>query len=179
MIGPSYTAEQIAWVCHEANRALQGITGDPAPSPAWDDAPEWQRASAIAGVVEALRGATSAELHQAWCDLKVAEGWTFGLVKDVEARTHPCLVPYGDLPAEQRVKDELFGSIVRALSASPVNPRVRVHGPVGRRTVVIDGYEIPRVKAVQLAEAAGEYQLVSIDVVTDDAEFESPQPAHR
>ena len=44
------TTEQIAQVAHEANRALQAIEGDPAPSPAWKDAPDWQTKSAIDGV---------------------------------------------------------------------------------------------------------------------------------
>jgi hypothetical protein len=105
----------IARVCHEANRALQIIHADPAPSPAWDDAPEWQRNSAIDGVREALDGATPEQLHDAWCEQKLYEGWCYGDVKDPEAKTHPCLVPYGQLPAEQRVKDVLFQSIVRAL----------------------------------------------------------------
>lgn len=29
-------------------------------------------------------------------------------------RTHPCMVPYDQLPQEQRVKDHLFGAAVRA-----------------------------------------------------------------
>lgn len=112
----TFTADDIARVCHEANRAVQQITGDPVPSPPWDDAPGWQRTSAIAGVSAALAGATPAEHHQAWCDAKTADGWRHGPVKDGDARTHPCLVPYDELPAEQRVKDAVFLGIVAALA---------------------------------------------------------------
>lgn len=115
---PDFTTGEIAHVCHEANRAIQAITGDPAPSPPWDDAPAWQRDSAIDGVTKALSGVTPAELHQAWCDAKVAEGWTYGDVKDPEARTHPCLLPYDQLPDHQRVKDAVFTAIVAALTSS-------------------------------------------------------------
>jgi hypothetical protein len=103
---------QIARVCHEANRALQVLQGDPAVSPAWDDAPDWQCASAADGVVQALAGATPEQLHESWCEFKRADGWTYGPVKDAGARTHPCLVPYAELPAAQR----LFAAIVAALS---------------------------------------------------------------
>ena len=106
----------IARVCHEANRALQLLQADPAPSPAWDDAPEWQRESAAEGVEKAIDGATPEELHQSWVDFKVEDGWTFGATKDAGARTHPCLVPYAELPEEQRIKDRLFSAIVTALS---------------------------------------------------------------
>lgn len=107
--------EDIARVCHEANRAWQQVTGDPAPSPPWDDAPEWQRDSAIAGVRHAQNGATAEQLHDAWCDYKRAGGWVFGETKDADAKTHPCLVPYGELPPDQHRKDALFAAIVGAL----------------------------------------------------------------
>lgn len=106
----------IARICHEANRAVQIETGDPAVSPRWDDAPEWQRASAIEGVEKAQAGATPEQLHESWCEFKRADGWVFGEVKDADAKTHPCLVPYRELPPEQRAKDALFQAIVQALS---------------------------------------------------------------
>lgn len=108
--------EDIAAVCHEANRALQIISNDPAPSPLWVDAPEWQRASAIEGVARARAGETPEQLHQSWCQFKENDGWVYGPTKDESAKTHPCLVEYGELPAEQRIKDHLFAAIVSALS---------------------------------------------------------------
>lgn len=107
----------VARVCHDANRAWQIATGDPAVSPPWDDAPEWQRASAIEGVRKALEGATGEQLHQDWCDFKTDDGWVYGDVKDETAKTHPCLVPYSELPVEQRRKDALFAAIVAALTS--------------------------------------------------------------
>lgn len=115
-------SEAIARVCHEANRAWQIVTGDPAPSPEWDTAPEWQRTSAAEGVKAALDGATSEQLHLSWVNSKLADGWTYGPVKDAQAKTHPCLVPYDQLPAEQRLKDHLFHAIVRVLSAEATEP---------------------------------------------------------
>lgn len=108
----------IARVCHEANRALQITQGDPAVSPPWDEAPDWQREAAIAGVTAALDGATPEQLHYAWCTERINAGWRYGPVKDAETLTHPCLVPYGDLPEGQRDKDRVFLAIVRALTGS-------------------------------------------------------------
>lgn len=110
------TAEEIARVAHEANRAWQIVTGDPQPSPPWDEAPEWQRASAVDGVRHAQNGATAEQLHEAWCDYKRADGWTHGPTKDPEARTHPCLVPYEELDEAQHRKDALFQAVVMALT---------------------------------------------------------------
>ena len=109
-------ADEIARVCHEANRALQVIQNDPAPSPGWADAPKWQKLSAVEGVLKARAGETPEQLHQSWCDFKEADGWAYGAFKDVDAKTHPCLVPYSELPEEQKAKDHVFSAIVSALS---------------------------------------------------------------
>lgn len=111
-----FDVETVARVCHEANRALQIATGDPAVSPAWADAPEWQHDSAIESVQKARGGTTPKELHESWCEFKRADGWTYGQTKDADAKTHPCLVPYVDLSPGQRAKDALLLSIVDALS---------------------------------------------------------------
>jgi hypothetical protein len=112
-----FTLDQIAHVCHEANRALQIELQEP-PSPHFPEAPEWMVASAVAGVQAAQRGATPEQLHASWSELKRSEGWVYGPVKDFEAKTHPCLVPYAELPDAQRAKDVLFGAVVRALSGA-------------------------------------------------------------
>ena len=110
------TETEIARVTHEANRALQIIQGDPAPSPSWDDAPTWQRASAVQGVEGALAGATPEQSHAGWLKFKTDAGWQYGPTKDEAALTHPCIVPYAELPEDQKLKDHLFTAIVGALS---------------------------------------------------------------
>jgi hypothetical protein len=110
----SATVEQIARVCHETNRGWCEANGDFSQR-SWDDAEEWQRDSAIEGVSVALAGATPEQQHDAWCQSKFDDGWVYGDTKDADAKTHPCLVPYSDLPAEQKVKDHLFVAIVSTL----------------------------------------------------------------
>lgn len=72
----------IARVCHEVNRAYCAAMGDTSQVP-WDEAPGWQRVSAMNGVDGVLQGNSPEESHQAWCDHKLAEGWTYGPVKDI------------------------------------------------------------------------------------------------
>lgn len=112
------SSEEIAHIVHDANRALQIIQGDPAPSVTWENAPMWQRVTMLDGVERALAGATPQEMHEGWLAMKRAEGWHYGPTKDASAKTHPCIVPYDRLPAEQRIKDELSTAIIKTLSAS-------------------------------------------------------------
>ena len=107
---------RIARVAHEANRAYCDTIGDP-PQLSWDSAPAWQRTSAIEGVrfLAYNRGAWPEECHENWMRDKERDGWKHGVVKDPEAKTHPCMVPYANLPKAQRAKDTLFHAVVRAL----------------------------------------------------------------
>jgi len=110
--------EQIARVCHEVNRAICEASGDMSQKP-WECAEQWQRDSAIRGVTFSLANpaAAASAQHDAWMADKAADGWVFGSVKDPIAKTHPCIVPYEQLPFEQRVKDHAFRAIVGVLSA--------------------------------------------------------------
>jgi hypothetical protein len=112
----AYTAEQIARVVHAANAELQKVDGDPAPSLPWDTETDEIRESAAAGVRAALAGATPEQLHEEWCRVKTAQGWTYGTEKDARLKTHPCLVYYEKLPENQRAKDDVFTAIVRAMT---------------------------------------------------------------
>jgi len=123
----------IAAACHERNRIYCLELGDSSQLP-WDQAPEWQRVSACKGVLGILcNGNTAEQSHESWCVEKRRTGWVYGPEKKApvpaihhsqqgdecrtfvpdegQAGTHPCLVPYSDLPPEQRRKDALFRGV--------------------------------------------------------------------
>jgi len=105
--------EVLARVCHEANRAYCGTLGEVGQLP-WDEAPDWQKESARRGVELHLRSDNVGpeESHNSWMEQKLREGWRYGEGKDVEAKVHPCLLPYKSLPTAQKVKDYIFAGIV-------------------------------------------------------------------
>lgn len=108
--------EQIAKVCHEVNAAYCAALGD-LSQPTWENAPEWQRASARMGVDLHTMGDFGPEAsHISWMKQKIAEGWVYGEVKDPVAKTHPCIVPFDQLPREQQAKDYIFMTIVHQLA---------------------------------------------------------------
>jgi len=114
-----YSVEDIAKMCHETNKHFTRLLGDFSQH-SWEEAEEWQRKSAIAGVEFALANPTApaSSQHDAWCADKIADGWKYGPAKDAEKKEHHCLVEYSALPLEQRTKDHLFKAIVAAMTAT-------------------------------------------------------------
>ena len=111
---------KIAQVAHAANRAYCATIGDFSQQD-WEKTPEWQKKSAIEGVrfhwdqLCSGREATASASHDSWLAEKEREGWKYGPIKNPEKKEHPCFVPYEELPLEQRIKDYIFGGIVKAI----------------------------------------------------------------
>jgi RyR domain len=107
----------IAMVAHETNRAYCRSIGDHSQV-AWEDAPEWQKTSAIKGVQDLIVNPLMEPrlVHERWCEEKYRTGWSYGPVKDAKAKTHPCLVPYPNLSAQQQMKDRLFRGVVLTMA---------------------------------------------------------------
>lgn len=113
------TTEQIARIVYEANRTYCKTIGDNSFGE-WEDAPDWQKETLYNGVryhmIHHKAGTVpvSSKSHENWLAEKERTGWKYGPVKDPEKKEHPCFVPYDQLPPEQRLKDYLFGAIVKA-----------------------------------------------------------------
>ena len=114
------------WIAAQVHEVLRGI--DP-NQPAWDDAPAYMREATLNGVNVCLdNDVDPAESHAVWCAQMMANGWVYGETKDVEAKKHPCLVPYGALSETNRMKDRVFVATVKSLHASIAQrPAPKVH----------------------------------------------------
>lgn len=44
-------------------------------------------------------------VHDVWAESRIKEGWTYGPFRDDNAKTNPCLVPYEELPDNERAYD--------------------------------------------------------------------------
>lgn len=110
--------EKIAKICHEINRVYCLSLGDNSQA-SWADAPQWQKDSAIAGVKLHKSGDYGPEVsHESWMQQKINDGWVYGENKNSEAKTHPCIVAFEDLPVEQQAKDFIFAAVVKQLSGT-------------------------------------------------------------
>ena len=114
--------EACARAAHEANRAYCMAIGDNSQVP-WEDAAEWQKESARIGVEGVIvHGNSPEQSHESWLAEKRRSGWVYGDVKDVERKTHPCMVAYDRLPDAQRRKDHIFVCVVRAVAGALLSP---------------------------------------------------------
>lgn len=110
--------DEIARVAYAANRAYVFAQINMGALPVdWDFLPGKEQVSYIEGIRHLLEHPRSqpAEQHDAWMRYKTEQGWSVGPVKDDVAKTHPCMVPYNQLPMEQQIKDHLFQAVVRSL----------------------------------------------------------------
>jgi hypothetical protein len=113
--------EILARACHAAWYAYT-VLGLQENGEMWHDAPEWQKdsirkaidfwdnclsRSAQIGTIDELIIRLSPLSHENWMKDKAADGWVYGEAKDSEKKTHPCMVPYNDLPETQQIKDEV------------------------------------------------------------------------
>ena len=112
-----FKIEHIAEIAHEVNRAYCQANGDNS-QPAWKDAPDWQKKSAVNGVEFVLNNPdlTPEQSHENWLKQKIADGWQWGEKKDPEKKTHPSMMPYDKLPLTERTKDYLFKGTVKVVA---------------------------------------------------------------
>lgn len=180
----------IAMMCHAINAAYCQSMGDDS-QPTWDDAPDWQRNSAIAGVEMHLANpdATPEQSHESWYKQKEAEGWKYGEVKDAEKKEHPCFLPYEELPPEQKAKDYLFRTTVHlaknlpdsdeylALSAEVVNLRQKVEQQksVAIRTATVTPAESAQKAAGVAIQYVGNKSLYTDHLYNSALTFEQGQ----
>ena len=56
--------------------------------------------------------------RQVWAAQRIKEGWIYGKARDDEKKTHPGLVPYGDLSESEKEYDRMTaGEALKAVIA--------------------------------------------------------------
>lgn len=55
--------------------------------------------------LEPLVEQMSKNVHDVWAETRILQGWTYGEQRNDELKTHPCLVPYEELPDSEKEYD--------------------------------------------------------------------------
>ena len=75
----------------------------------------------IAEDLTELREAIAENAHDIWAEARKNEGWTYGPNRDDEKKQTPCLVPYNELPEQEKEYDREMAlqtiKLVRSRSA--------------------------------------------------------------
>ena len=60
---------------------------------------------AIPDEIQPLVELMARNVHEVWAQKRMAEGWTYGAVRDDHAKRHPCILPYDELPETEKEYD--------------------------------------------------------------------------
>lgn len=101
---------------YEASRAWCHSIGDDSHKP-FDDLSTAEKAPIRESVIGILQGNIPEQIHEDWRRRKIADGWSYGSEKDEERRSHPALLPYAELPLEQRVKNDIWRGVTQLMQA--------------------------------------------------------------
>ncbi len=52
-----------------------------------------------------LVDAMAENVHEVWAKNRISQGWSYGPNRDDTQKLHPCLVPYSNLPEEEKIYD--------------------------------------------------------------------------
>ena len=96
----------IADLCHLVWQYFERKNGLDVPT-----SPSKEQFDSILAGIEAMDknpNMTPEESHENWMKHKIQNGWKYGLVKNSEAKTHPDIRPYSELPKAEQDKNKLF-----------------------------------------------------------------------
>lgn len=106
---------KIAKMCHEINKLYNKLMGCDTLS--WEDLDEKTKDGIMVSVNRVIDNPdiTPSEIHDIWVKSKIKQGWKYGDVLCYTNKTHPCLIDYDELSILDKIKDEMFISIVNIL----------------------------------------------------------------
>lgn len=96
--------EDLARICHEAHLALRIGLNASADDMHFDALPQWRKDMVTRQVRLFREGKGPREVHQAWIETMTAQGWRYGTSRNLIQKTHPDMVPYDQLPVEEKAK---------------------------------------------------------------------------
>lgn len=59
----------------------------------------------LSGDLSELTELMACNTHEVWARERMAQGWKYGIARNDEKKEHPCLVPYHELPEEEKAFD--------------------------------------------------------------------------
>jgi hypothetical protein len=109
-VGYSLTERRAVFIYEGARMQAAAVDAPVVPEP-WTDRDEAFRTQFL-GVIDMMCGpdrkSSPEELHDDWVRAYEAMGWQYGETRDPRAKTHPDMVPFGELEQREQDKDAVF-----------------------------------------------------------------------
>jgi hypothetical protein len=89
--------------------------------------PKWSKLSfedkqlsyrAIINILNNYPKFTPEDAHEVWMKAKINQGWKYGEQYNETAKLHPSIVPYDELPDSEKLKDEIWASLIKSFRNS-------------------------------------------------------------
>lgn len=110
-----------ARAAHSAMRCVSEIYGGK-KMPDWDHTFTWYRASLTRHIEYVIyHNWTARKCHDCWVRRMLKRGWTLG-EKDWEAKTHPYLIKFDELPEVEQVKLRIMRSVAVPFRVTETHP---------------------------------------------------------
>jgi hypothetical protein len=104
------TERRAEFVYEAARLQAKAVDAPVVPEP-WSERDQAFR-SQFLNVIDMMCGpdrkSSPEELHDDWVHAYEAMGWRYGPTRDVEAKTHPDMVPFDELEQREQDKDAVF-----------------------------------------------------------------------
>ena len=105
-----------AKAAHDANFHYNKFRGIDRDGKLWEDCSDEEKHRLLnaAGRIFDNPKLTPEELHKLWCEDMLSRGWKYGDAYSFADKTHPCIASYNEIPDEDKLKDTMYLSIIRA-----------------------------------------------------------------
>lgn len=124
----------IAGIVNNLSAALAACIAEPDATqiPTWGEAGKDWREFVMQEVDKKLANpdATPADQHAEWLARMLSEGWTYGEVRNPEAKHHPLVLPWEELPIAHRMKNTAIHALILELRNVPDAPSTTAGEPL-------------------------------------------------
>jgi hypothetical protein len=71
----------------------------------YDPHPEDVSGIRLPAAIQEVTEDIARQVHETWAQIRINEGWQYGPLRDDRLKETPCLVPYDELPEEEKLFD--------------------------------------------------------------------------
>lgn len=109
--------KSVAKLLHSQNNVIKKLNGEKVLYEDFKDLPEEMSESLLIAIQTYLNNAeiTPEQMHNKWLATRASNGWVYGDVISYEAKTHPNMVTYDELPFNQKIKDLALLNVLKII----------------------------------------------------------------